>query len=164
MERISTVTTLAIRGTAEERMVTRREDFKGSRDKIPKLIEEAGMRHFIAVSEHAASGLLPTNRMVRIRNSLRLGRSCLPAWMSRLSNSMHWPHPTALKNTPQNQLTIPQDRQNEFGSLALSRRIMMLFVPSRLFPSWSIQWFPDPPQIPTILETIHTLKVNLSHL
>jgi hypothetical protein len=57
IERISTVTTLAIRGTAEERMVTRREDSKGSRDKIPKLIEEAGMRHFIAVSEHAASGL-----------------------------------------------------------------------------------------------------------
>lgn len=56
IERISTVTTLAIRGTAEERMVTRREDFKGSRDKIPKLIEEAGMRHFIAVSGHA-SGL-----------------------------------------------------------------------------------------------------------
>ncbi|KAF8635489.1 hypothetical protein AX17_003879 [Amanita inopinata Kibby_2008] len=43
-----TVTTLAIRGTAEERMVTRRELFKGSHDRIPKLIEEAGMRHFIA--------------------------------------------------------------------------------------------------------------------
>ncbi|KIL67165.1 hypothetical protein M378DRAFT_191789 [Amanita muscaria Koide BX008] len=42
------VTTLAIRGTAEERMVARKELFKGSRDKIPKLIEEAGMRHFIA--------------------------------------------------------------------------------------------------------------------
>ena len=53
IERISTVTTLAIRGTAEERMVNRREDFKGSRDKIPKLIEEAGMRHFIAVGEIA---------------------------------------------------------------------------------------------------------------
>ncbi|KAF8624131.1 hypothetical protein AX15_006036 [Amanita polypyramis BW_CC] len=42
------VTTLAIRGTAEETMVARRELFRGSRDKIPKLIEEAGMRHFIA--------------------------------------------------------------------------------------------------------------------
>jgi len=43
-----TVTTLAIRGTAEEKMVSRRDLFKNSRDKIPKLIEEAGMRHFIA--------------------------------------------------------------------------------------------------------------------
>ncbi|PFH51695.1 hypothetical protein AMATHDRAFT_142017 [Amanita thiersii Skay4041] len=43
-----TVTTLAIRGTAEERIVTRREALKGCREKIPKLIEESGMRHFIA--------------------------------------------------------------------------------------------------------------------
>ncbi|KAK2466641.1 hypothetical protein APHAL10511_000899 [Amanita phalloides] len=43
-----TVTTLAIRGTAEEKMVARRELLKGSRDKTPKLIEESGMRHFIA--------------------------------------------------------------------------------------------------------------------
>lgn len=139
IEKISTVTTLAIRGTAEERMVTRREDFQGSRDKIPKLIEEAGMRHFIAVSEQASVWSIPTNRMVRIRNSLRLDRSCLPAWTSRLSNSMHWLHPTALENIPLLIQIIPPGRRNEFGSLALSRRIMMFLVPSRLFPSSFIQ-------------------------
>lgn len=31
-------------------MVTRRNALKDSTDKLPKLIEEAGMRHFIAVS------------------------------------------------------------------------------------------------------------------
>lgn len=74
-------------------MVTRREDFKGSRDKIPKLIEEAGMRHFIAVGE------IPV---------VYANRNCLPSWMSRLSNSMY---PIALKNIPliiQKQATIPQ--------------------------------------------------------
>ena len=44
------VKTLAIRGTAEETMVERRNLFKGSNDKVPKLLEESGMRHFIAVS------------------------------------------------------------------------------------------------------------------
>ena len=44
------VKTLAIRGTAEERMVARRNALKNSQEKLPKLIEEAGMRHFIAVS------------------------------------------------------------------------------------------------------------------
>lgn len=45
----SIVKTLAIRGTAEERMVARRNAFKNSQEKLPKLIEEAGMRHYIAV-------------------------------------------------------------------------------------------------------------------
>ncbi|KAF8969663.1 SNF2 family N-terminal domain-containing protein [Flammula alnicola] len=42
-----TVKTLAIRQTAEENMVARRTILKSSQEKIPKLIEEAGMRHYI---------------------------------------------------------------------------------------------------------------------
>jgi hypothetical protein len=43
------VKTLAIRGTAEEHVVTRRNAFRNSQEKLPKMIEEAGMRHYIAV-------------------------------------------------------------------------------------------------------------------
>ncbi|KXN91423.1 DNA repair protein rad5 [Leucoagaricus sp. SymC.cos] len=46
--RAITVKTLAIRGTAEENMVGRRNMLKSSHGRIPKLIEESGMRHFIA--------------------------------------------------------------------------------------------------------------------
>ena len=42
--------TLAIRGTSEENMVARRAVLKKTQEKVPKLIEETGMRHFIAVS------------------------------------------------------------------------------------------------------------------
>ncbi|KAF9469380.1 P-loop containing nucleoside triphosphate hydrolase protein [Collybia nuda] len=42
------VKTLAIRGTAEENMVNRRNALKDRQEKLPKLIEESGMRHFIA--------------------------------------------------------------------------------------------------------------------
>ncbi|KAF8205525.1 P-loop containing nucleoside triphosphate hydrolase protein [Mycena galopus ATCC 62051] len=43
-----TVKTLAIRGTAEENMALRRTALKDSTEKIPKIINEAGMRSFIA--------------------------------------------------------------------------------------------------------------------
>lgn len=46
---VSSVKTLAIRGTAEENMVTRRNTLKDRQEKLPKLTEESGMRHFIAV-------------------------------------------------------------------------------------------------------------------
>ncbi|EKM82385.1 hypothetical protein AGABI1DRAFT_67996 [Agaricus bisporus var. burnettii JB137-S8] len=67
-----TVKTLAIRGTAEETMVERRNLFKGSNDKVPKLLEESGMRHFIANPKflvdkpdrlpHVAFRLIPSPR------------------------------------------------------------------------------------------------------
>ena len=41
--------TLAIRSTAEEAMIKRREILKGRSGKLPGVIEEAGMRHFIEV-------------------------------------------------------------------------------------------------------------------
>ncbi|KAG6873801.1 hypothetical protein C0995_011026 [Termitomyces sp. Mi166 len=46
--RAITVKTLAIRGTAEENMMTRRNFFRGNHEKVPKIIEDSGMRHYIA--------------------------------------------------------------------------------------------------------------------
>jgi hypothetical protein len=48
---IFAVKTLAIRATAEEAMMARREALKGKDVRLPKLIEESGtaMRHYIAV-------------------------------------------------------------------------------------------------------------------
>ncbi|KAH8828285.1 P-loop containing nucleoside triphosphate hydrolase protein [Flagelloscypha sp. PMI_526] len=42
------VKTLAIRGTQEDAMVARRNSLLDKQGKVPKLLEEAGMRHFIA--------------------------------------------------------------------------------------------------------------------
>ncbi|PPQ63287.1 hypothetical protein CVT24_006812 [Panaeolus cyanescens] len=42
------VKTLAIRGTSEENMVSRRSMLRSTQGKLPKPIEESGMRHFIA--------------------------------------------------------------------------------------------------------------------
>jgi hypothetical protein len=44
------VKTLAIRSTAEENMITRRDVLKGTDGRLPKMTEEVGMRHYIAVS------------------------------------------------------------------------------------------------------------------
>jgi hypothetical protein len=44
------VKTLVIRSTAEENMMARRDALKGKDGKLPKLMEDVGMRHYIEVS------------------------------------------------------------------------------------------------------------------
>jgi hypothetical protein len=50
-----TVKTLAIRSTAEEAMIRRREALKGLSGKLPGVTEEAGMRYFIEVKTRIAT-------------------------------------------------------------------------------------------------------------
>lgn len=45
----SAVKTLAIRKTAEEHMVLRRELLKGNQGRLPDMLQEVGMKHFIEV-------------------------------------------------------------------------------------------------------------------
>ncbi|KAG6900670.1 hypothetical protein C0993_005903 [Termitomyces sp. T159_Od127] len=53
--RAITVKTLAIRGTAEENIMARRNFFRESHEKVPKIIEDSGMRHYIANPKFIAS-------------------------------------------------------------------------------------------------------------
>ncbi|KAJ7143180.1 SNF2 family N-terminal domain-containing protein [Mycena crocata] len=68
-----TVKTLAIRGTAEETMAARRLALKDSREKLPKLIHERGMRAFIENPKFLAH---PPTRLPRI--DVPLVRSVAP--------------------------------------------------------------------------------------
>ncbi|KAJ4486158.1 hypothetical protein J3R30DRAFT_3444646 [Lentinula aciculospora] len=54
-----TVKTLVIRGTAEEKMLERRQKLKNIPGNVPKLLEETGMRHFIANPEFIESSTNP---------------------------------------------------------------------------------------------------------
>jgi len=59
-----TVKTLAIRGTYEENMVARRAFLKKTQEKVPKLIEEAGMRHYIANPKFLNHNPVPSTPIV----------------------------------------------------------------------------------------------------
>ena len=80
------VKTLAIRSTAEENMMARREALKGRDGRLPKLTEEVGMRHYIAVSLFIADKVSMKHDIgmtVRTRGLLTTSRRFSPRWMSR---------------------------------------------------------------------------------
>lgn len=72
------VKTLAIRGTAEENMAARRMALKDSKEKMPKLINESGMRSFIAVRSFLPSTFLSLTRYSQNPKFLTHAPTALP--------------------------------------------------------------------------------------
>ncbi|KAJ3999691.1 hypothetical protein F5050DRAFT_1564564 [Lentinula boryana] len=97
------VKTLAIRGTAEEKMLERRQGLNNTSGKVPKLLEEAGMRYFIAHPEFIESSGHPGVATPRVDFPLfhlpRQNESSLQ--ISTGHKRVRLEEPTQLSDTPQ---------------------------------------------------------------